>query len=154
MIESKITLSLEEHFFNDIFDYCDYDKQIEVYSLLYSHKDEIDDKYIDRVHQYVSRILNDADTGDFLNCRLMISFCELFENRCLGLRIVKEAFIASLCEAMKGQISIVPDCLEVTVDVYNSVISEYYKENCEMTIDEVESWNELLKLLKETLSCS
>lgn len=71
---------LEEHFFNDIYDYCDYDKQIEVYSLLYSHRDEIDDKYIDRVHQYVSRILSDADTGNFLNCRLMISFCELFEN--------------------------------------------------------------------------
>lgn len=140
---------LEEHFFNDIFDYCDYDKQIEVYSLLYSHKDEIDDRYIDRLHQYVSRILSDADTGNFLNCRLMISFCELFENRCPELRIEKEAFIASLCEAMKGQIDIVPDCLEVTVDVYNSVISEYYKENCEMTIDEVESWNELIKLLKE-----
>lgn len=40
-------------------------------------------------------------------------------------------------------------CLEVTVDVYNSVIKKYYKENCEMTIDEVESWNELLKLVKE-----
>lgn len=140
---------LEESFFDDIFDCCDYDKQLEIYSLLYSHKDEIDDKYIDKVYQYIKRIISDADTWNFLNCKLMISFCELFESRCPELRREKETFIASLSEDMKRQMDIVPGCLEVTADGYNSVISKYHKDEKEMKIKEVKSWNELLKLVIE-----
>ena len=138
---------LEESFFDDIFDCCDYDKQLEIYFLLYSHKDEIDDKYIDKVYLYIKRIISDADVWNFLNCKLMISFCELFESRCPELRREKETFIASLSEDMKGQIDIVPECLEVTADGYNSVISKYHKDEKEMKINEMKSWNELLKLM-------
>jgi len=114
---------------------------------LYSHKDEIDDKYIDKVYLYIKRIISDADVWNFLNCKLMISFCELFESRCPELRREKETFIASLSEDMKGQIDIVPECLEVTADGYNSVISKYHKDEKEMKINEMKSWNELLKLM-------
>ena len=139
---------LKEYFFDDIFDYCNYDKQIEIYSLLHSHKDEIDGKYIDRVSQYIVRVINDADTRYFFNCKLMISFCELFENRCPELRMKKNDFIASLSDEKIEQINLVPGCLEVTFDVYCSALDRRDSDLHRKQVEDIKSWDALLRFVK------
>lgn len=139
---------LKDVLFYNIFDYCDDKNRLEVYSLLQSHKDEIEDEYIDDIHRYILRIIEETDIGSIFDCKLILSFCELFENRCPELKMEKEAIVDSLSEEEKELIKSMPSCLEFTIDDYQALMDKWHSEANKKQVNDMKTWYGLLRFVR------
>lgn len=139
---------LKDVFFNNIFDYCDYKNRLEVYSLLHSHKDEIGAEYIDKIYRYILRIIEETDTRFIFDCKLIISFCELFENRCPELKMQKEKIMASISEKGKKAMKKITDVLDCTGDKGMAILEDCDEEEAETKITDLKTWCGLLRFVK------
>ena len=139
---------LKDVFFNNIFDYCDYKNRLEVYSLLHSHKDEIGAEYIDKIYRYILRIIEETDTRFIFDCKLIISFCELFENRCPKLKMQKEKIMASISEKGKKAMKKITDVLDCTGDKGMAILEDCDEEEAETKITDLKTWCGLLRFVK------
>ena len=139
---------LKDVFFNNIFDYCDYKNRLEVYSLLHLHKDEIGAEYIDKIYRYILRIIEETDTRFIFDCKLIISFCELFENRCPELKMQKEKIMASISEKGKKAMKKITDVLDCTGDKGMAILEDCDEEEAETKITDLKTWCGLLRFVK------
>ena len=139
---------LKDVFFNNIFDYCDYKNRLEVYSLLHSHKEEIEDKYIDKIYRYIQQIIEGTDVRFIFDCKLIISFCELFENRCPELKMQKEKIMALISEKGKKAMKKITDVLDCTGDKGMAILEDCDEEEAETKITNLKTWCGLLRFVK------